>query len=127
MIWLNKKNILFLHDEIISNFGGLNGLRDETRLDSLIELPFLTFEGKELYPSKLEKIVRLSYSLTINHSFIDGNKRIGAISLIFLLEHNNFNIEFSNEELIKLFIDIASDKLCYEDLLSYLKNKINNN
>lgn len=90
----------------------------------MLELPFLTFDGKEIYPTILEKITRLSYSLTINHCFLDGNKRIGAFILIFLLEDNGFKIEFDDEELIKTFLEIAQNRMNYEEFLKYIKDKI---
>lgn len=124
MIWFTKDNLIFLHDQLIDKFGGMKGIRDEGILESLIELPFLKFDGKELYPTPLEKIIRFSYSLTVNHCFFDGNKRIGAFALVFLLEHNGYKIEFTNEELIKIFLAVGESKLNYLELLSYLREKI---
>lgn len=124
MIWLNKEDIIFLHDYLIDEFGGIKGIREEERIESLIELPFLKFEEKELYKEKIEKIARISYALTVNHCFLDGNKRIGALVLTFLLENNDINITFSDDELIQIFINIASNKWKYEDFLKYLKEKV---
>jgi len=48
-----------------------------------------TYDGRELYPSVEEKAANLLYFLIKNHSFIDGNKRIGAFLFIWFLEKNN--------------------------------------
>jgi prophage maintenance system killer protein len=44
------------------------------------------FDGKEVYPSIEEKAAHLLYFVVKNHSFIDGNKRIGAFLFIWFLD-----------------------------------------
>ena len=124
MIWLNKEDIIFLHDYLIDEFGGIKGIREEERIESLIELPFLNLKEKNFIRERQKKIARISYALTVNHCFLDGNKRIGALVLTFLLENNDINITFSDDELIQIFINIASNKWKYEDFLKYLKEKV---
>ncbi|MFH0841905.1 MAG: Fic family protein [Bacteroidota bacterium] len=47
---------------------------------------YQTFDKKDLYPSIEEKAANLLYLVTINHSFVDGNKRIAAFLFLFFLE-----------------------------------------
>ena len=47
---------------------------------------YQTFEGKEVYPSIEEKAAHLLYFVVKNHSFVDGNKRIGAFLFIWFLD-----------------------------------------
>ena len=51
MIRLIKKQILMLHSQLIELYGGSDGIRDERLLESALENPFQSFDGKELYPS----------------------------------------------------------------------------
>ncbi len=51
MIKLSKRQVLLLHEQLISETGGLPGLRDEGLLESALEAPFQSFGGEELYPS----------------------------------------------------------------------------
>jgi hypothetical protein len=37
----------------------------------------MTYDGKDLYPTIIDKIAVITYSLINNHGFVDGNKRIG--------------------------------------------------
>lgn len=37
--FLSKEDIIFLHSELISNYGGGDGIRDEAMLDSAINTP----------------------------------------------------------------------------------------
>ena len=55
---LTKDQIILLHAQLIKETGGSDGIRDEGLLDSAILSPFQSFDGKELYPSVLEKGAR---------------------------------------------------------------------
>lgn len=50
---------------------------------------YQTFDGKDCYPSIEEKAVNLLYFIVKNHSFSDGNKRIGANCFLYFLGKNN--------------------------------------
>ena len=81
---LKKRQILLLHSVLIAESGGSDGVRDEGLLDSAVNTPFQTFSGQDLYPTVLEKAVRLGFGLIRNHPFIDGNKRIGTHAMLVL-------------------------------------------
>jgi prophage maintenance system killer protein len=49
---------------------------------------YQTFDGKEVYPSIEEKASHLLYFVVKNHSFVDGNKRIGAFLFVWFLDIN---------------------------------------
>ena len=86
---LTKEQILLLHSALIAQFGGSAEIRDDGLLESAINAPFQTFDGKELYPSLLEKATRLGYGLIKNHPFVDGNKRIGTHAMLVFLAINH--------------------------------------
>ena len=48
---LNKKQILMLHSELIKEFGGREGVRDDNLLESALENLFQSFAGEDLYPT----------------------------------------------------------------------------
>jgi prophage maintenance system killer protein len=49
---------------------------------------YQTFDEKEVYPSIEEKASHLLYFVVKNHSFVDGNKRIGAFLFVWFLDIN---------------------------------------
>ena len=84
-------------------------------------------EGKQqysipLYPDDIGKIVRFGYGLISNHPFHDGNKRIGALVLLTLLELNGYLINTTDKELSDVIYAVASgsDGKTYEDLLAWV-------
>lgn len=57
--------------------------------DSSINQIYQTFGGQDCYPTLEEKAAMLLYFLVKNHSFTDGNKRIGAACFLYFLDKNN--------------------------------------
>lgn len=111
---LTKEQILLLYEDIMNQSGGDAGIRDKGLLDSAYHAPFQTYGGTELFPTCLDKAVRLSYGLIKNHPFIDGNKRIGTHVLLTFLAINNIYLEYSDQELIDIILQVAAGS-CTED------------
>ncbi len=122
MIKLNKEKIMLLHNLLCKETGGSAGLRDTDLLESAIESAYQTFGGVELYPTAEEKGAWLGYSLISNHAFVDGNKRIGMLAMMVFLELNGVRINPSNESFFETGIGVASGKMKYEELLSWIEN-----
>ena len=121
MIRMSVEKVKLLHQLMAEETGGSVGVRDEGLLDSAIQSIYQTFGGKELYPTKEEKGARLGYSLISNHSFLDGNKRIGMHVMLTFLEVNGIRLECTNEDIVKAGLGVASGEIDYEDLLAWVK------
>ena len=120
MIVLSKKQVLLMHSQMIEEFGGESGIRDESLLDSAMQSPFQTFNGEDLVPSIQSKAARLGYGLIKNHCMIDGNKRIGAHSMLVFLALNGIELTYTQKELYEMIQDVASGKKEYDDLLKWV-------
>jgi len=120
MIILSKEQVIMLHEQLIEETGGSSGLKDEGLLESALAAPFQSFEGKDLFPSTYQKAARLGFGLASNHAFVDGNKRIGAHVMLVFLALNNIEIEYTQKELIDLFLSIASGNKGYQDTLNWI-------
>ena len=125
MIVLSKEQILVLHEQLIEATGGSSGLKDEGLLESALASPFQSFDGKDLFPSVYQKAARLGFGLASNHAFVDGNKRIGAHAMLVFLLLNGVEIEYSQEELIYLFLGIANGEKDYPDVLNWIVSHLN--
>lgn len=124
MIWIRPKDVTLIHSEIIQKTGGIDGIRDQTILDSAISSPLQSFGGQDLFRTDVEKIARLGYGLASNHAFLDGNKRIGAMVTQLLMSWNQYKIDIQTGELSTVFISIANGQFGYKDLLSWISSKI---
>lgn len=124
ILYFSKDDILHIHSKLISDFGGSDGIRDESMLESALNTPLQTFDSEDLYPTAVDKVVRLSFGLVMNHPFIDGNKRVGAAVLYLGLSTNNVRFEVSDETMIEEFLNLAAGKLDYSSFLTWVKSKL---
>jgi death-on-curing protein len=124
MITLTKEQIIMLHEAIYERYGGSCGVLNEGMLDSALQAPFQTFGGEELFPDTKDKILRLAYGLIKNHSFRDGNKRIGALVLLVLLELNGWHVNATNEEFADIIMGIAASEKDDEDLKQWVESHV---
>ena len=115
-----KEQTLKLHSQLILRFGGTDGLRDESLLDSALAAPFHSFGGEDVFPTIEEKATRLGFGLIKNHPFADGNKRIGTHSMLLLLRMNGIRLSFTQEELHTTINMVAGGEVGYEDLLQWI-------
>lgn len=69
MIWISAEDVILIHSRVIEGSGGLDGLRDRDGLEAAVSAPMQTFDGKELYPTDLEKIARLGFGLASKDEF----------------------------------------------------------
>ena len=120
MIWISAEDVILIHSRVIEGSGGLDGLRDRDGLEAAVSAPMQTFDGKELYPTDLEKIARLGFGLASNHAFLDGNKRIGAMMTQLLLKWNGYDLTLHSGELADMFIAIADGTAKEKDLLDWI-------
>ena len=123
MVWLTIDEVLELHKMLIAQTGGSYVIRDMGILEGVLASSESEFDGVKFYPSILEKIAKITSAMIQNHPFVDGNKRIGMMLLLVLLEFNNIKIEFSNNEIETLGLSLAEGKYKYEGLLQILQEK----
>ena len=121
MTGFTRDQIILLHNAIYERYGGDHGVLNEGMLDSALQAPFQTFGGEELIPDTKEKIVRLSFGLIKNHAFRDGNKRIGALVLLTLLELNGYPVKATNAEFADIIMGVAASEKDEKDLLEWVE------
>ena len=120
MILLTVEEVIALHDKLIEKTGGSQGLRDQSLLESAVYSAMSAFGDSEAYPTVEEKAARLMFSLTNNHAFVDGNKRIGVFTMLMTLQLNNIKINYTQAELISLGLSVADGKTEYVEILDWI-------
>lgn len=126
MIWLTKKQLLFLHENIAEATGGSDKVRDEGLLESALLSPMPAYGETELFPTIIDKAVRLACGITGNHPFIDGNKRTGAHAMLVTLRLNNIKLRYAQDELSSAFWQLAADKIGYDELREWVFKHMKN-
>ncbi len=125
MILLTTEEVIGLHKKLIERTGGSHGIRDRGLLESAIYSAQANFDSEDAYPTLEEKAARLCYSITNNHAFVDGNKRIGVFVMLMTLKLNSVRISYTQAELITLGLSVADGSFDYEAVLQWIiKHKI---
>ena len=118
----DKLDGLAVHASLISETGGSAGLRDE----GLLESALAAAENRHYYEAAdlVTCAATYAYHLTQAHAFIDGNKRIAAAITETFLETNGGQLMMTNEEVVQLFLEIASGVLNRDEVERWLRGKV---
>ena|SRR5438128_2312444 len=87
-VYVTIAEAIEMHRQLIEEFGGSHGLRDQGRLDAAIFRPQIGY-----YNSLAEEAAALMESLANNHAFVDGNKRISFAVADTFLRINGFYLD----------------------------------
>ena len=90
--YLLVEDVLAIHSDLIERFGGTQGVRDPGLLEAALFRPQTGY-----YNSLLDEAAALWESLSQNHPFIDGNKRVAFASTYAFLAINDVEITASDE------------------------------
>ncbi len=85
------EDVLFADARLIEQFGGSLGLRDRGALESALARPQTGY-----YQDLIQEAAALWESLSQNHPFIDGNKRIGITITAAFLRVNGYRLSFDD-------------------------------
>jgi death-on-curing protein len=122
--YLTLAEVIRLHDRIISETGGANGLRDIGALESALAQPRQTFGGEDLYTSLPSKATALGFSLIMNHPFVDGNKRIGHAAMDAFLMLNGCEIQATVDDAEAEILGVAAGERTRDEFLTWVERHI---
>ena len=117
---ISVEDILDIHDLVIKQTGGLNGIKDPGRLDSAVAALKQNVFGVELYPSLLHKAASLMRALISDHPFFDGNKRTAMLCALSFLEINNITFATEVRQIENFAVRIATKKLDIDQIVAWL-------
>jgi death-on-curing protein len=85
--YLTGIEVLAIHADQIKGYGGAEGLRDAGLLEAALFRPQTGY-----YADLIAEAAALWESLTNNHAFVDGNKRVGFAATYTFLAINGLRI-----------------------------------
>ncbi len=121
LIYLTKSQIMAMHETLINEFGGIQGLRDQGLLESALAQPRMSAFSEDLYPNAYIKAAVYAFSLSENQPFLDGNKRIAVSAMAVFLMTNSYELTCSQLELYESIMDMANKKITKEKLATWLE------
>ncbi len=90
-----------VHARLIARFGGSNGIRDHGALESALARPRSGY-----YSDLIQEAAALWESLSQNHAFIDGNKRVAVTVTAAFLRVNGYRLEFDDPDAFLFLTDL---------------------
>jgi death-on-curing protein len=121
-IYLDTEEILRLHFQVIKDFGGSHGVRDEGRLLSVAAAPIQHAFGNEQYLTVYEKAAVYLRNIIKDHPFIDGNKRTAVTVAAIFLIRNNEKIIATPKELEDFAVLVATQKMEISAIAEWFKS-----
>jgi death on curing protein len=117
--WLSREECLALHEMMLFQYGGGEGLRDENMLESALAKPQQLFAyGK---PAMSDLAASYVFGVVKNHPFIDGNKRTGFMLGVGFLERNGYEFHANEAEAAVRTLALAAGEMSEKEFAAWLK------
>jgi death on curing protein len=104
--WFDRADCLAIHEMMLAQHGGRDGVRDEVLLESALNRSRHLHEYGR--PSACELAASYAGGVIRNHPFNDGNRRTGFMLAAAFLELNGFRLTASEEEIYRQTLAFAA-------------------
>lgn len=105
--FLTVDEIVAIHRDQLSRYGGAEGIRDWGLLRSAVAMPAAGLGGRFLHSDVCEMAAAYLFHLVQNHPFLDGNKRVGAVAAYVFLALNNLRLTAEPAAFADLVFSVA--------------------
>ena len=106
-----------VHAKLISRFGGSLGIRDRAALESALARPRSGY-----YSDLIQAAAALWESLSQNHAFVDGNKRVAVTMTAAFLQVNGYRLEFNDADAFSFLLDFyETGRMRFKELDRWLR------
>lgn len=103
--YLSVEDVIAIQRDLIVRYGGAHGLRDVGLLEAAVHRPQSGY-----YEDIIAEAAALWESLSQNHPFIDGNKRVGFAVVYTFLLLNGWEITAEAEATFAFIDDLYSTR-----------------
>ncbi len=109
--FLTLDEVFAIHADQIKRYGGSAGIRDRGLLESALAMPQAQFGGVYLHTDIFLMAAAYLFHLAQNHAFIDGNKRVAAVTALLFLSLNGIELTATEEEFEELVWRVARGEI----------------
>ena len=119
--FLELDEILEIHRDQVERYGGVPGIRDFALLRSAVAMPTAGVAGKYLHADLIEMAAAYLFHLVMDHPFIDGNKRVGAVAALIFLELNRIDVRISEKDLFAIVSAVAKGETAKSGVAEFFR------
>lgn len=119
--FLTLDEIVAVHQDQITRYGGCEGVRDWGLLQSATAMPAATFRGQWLHGDLCEIAAAYLFHIVQNHPFIDGNNRVGAAAAYVFLTLNNLRLNADSDAHAELVFAVARGEMPKSAVAEFLR------
>jgi death on curing protein len=115
--------LLFLHDQALREYGGMQGVKDEGLLQSALGRPLNKLSYAE--PGTLDLFdlaASYAYGIASNHAFNDGNKRTGWSCCALFLKANDIQLEVEAADVVDRMLLLVEGRLEETGFATWLRD-----
>ena len=123
IVWVLDEVVLAVHDEQLSEHGGLSGVRDHGAVESALARP-RNLVAYEACDDLARLAAAYSYGITRNHGFADGNKRTALVIADLFLMLNGYELVSSPADNVLTILGVADGTLSEEELTLWIRKNI---
>jgi death-on-curing protein len=121
--WLTTADVLAIHDQLIAEHGGADGIRDVTLLESTLSRPQQLSAYGQPKPDMAALAAAYAFGIAKNHAFADGNKRTSAVVTEAFLRLNGLSLTATDIEIVQTWSDLGAGLVTEPDLIDWLRQK----
>ena len=119
--FLDLAEVLEIHREQISRYGGDAGVRDMNLLQSALGVPHAQVAGRYLHEDLYEMAAAYLFHIVQNHPFIDGNKRTGAVAALVFLDLNGVTLAAGVKNFEQMVWAVAKGEADKSDVAQFFR------
>ena len=84
-------------------------------------MPLATYGGQFLHTDIYEMAAAYLFHLVKNHPFVDGNKRVGAVTAFVFLALNGFDFDAPEDDFAEMVLAVARGELDKSDVAVFIR------
>lgn len=119
--WLLEAAVRAIHQMLIAEHGGAEGVRDEGLLASAVARPKNLLAYADSPPSLFALAASYAYGLARNHCFVDGNKRIALAAALTFLSVHGYRLVAPKLETYSMTVGLADATVSEAGFASWLE------
>ena len=118
--YLSRDEALAIHQRVIEEFGGADGVRDLGLLESALYRPRSGY-----YEDLVSMAAALFESILMNHPFVDGNERVAFFATDVFLRLNGWKLRVEAEAAHTFLMELLDLGRCnYEHLEPWIRSAV---